>query len=75
MAGAMVRLRDSVFFCPSCSAENFYDQDSMRDSGGAQPKCWECKKPITLPVRIRLGRSVIMLNYNTHLYVEDHADR
>lgn len=70
---AMVRLRDSITCCTSCRAENFYDADALRDASIAPPTCWLCKKPVALPFRIRLGRSVVMLNDDTRLYPH-HVD-
>jgi eukaryotic-like serine/threonine-protein kinase len=70
---AMVRLRDGVMYCPGCGAENFYDADALKDAGGAAPTCWACRKPVPLPFRIRLGRSVVMLNHDSRLYPH-HVD-
>jgi serine/threonine protein kinase len=67
---AMIRLRDSIFYCPSCNAENFYDADTVRQRGKLNP-CWSCKQEIKLPLRIRIGNSdnnVVVLNFNTKLY-------
>lgn len=68
--GAMVRLRDAILYC-GCGAENFYDQDAL--AAGAAPKCWSCRKPLTLPYRIRLDRAVVMLNHDTRLFPH-HVD-
>lgn len=65
---ALVRLRDSIIYCQSCTAENFYDAESMKVSGGQLPACWACSHPINLPPRIRVGKTVIMLNNDTQLY-------
>jgi DNA-binding helix-hairpin-helix protein with protein kinase domain len=65
---AMVRLRDGILYCPACAAANFYDQVALREAGGSPPACWACKKPVTLPFRIRLGRGVVMLNHDTQLF-------
>lgn len=70
---AMVRLRDGILYCPACRTENFYDQESLKAAGGASPPCWNCKKPVTLPFRIRAGRAVVMLNHDTRLYPH-HVD-
>ncbi len=71
--GAMVRLRDSIVYCPQCSSENFYDADSLRTTGGQPSRCWSCKKEVRLPPRIRVGKSLVMLNHDTKLYPH-HVD-
>jgi len=70
--GAMVRLRDSIVYCASCKAENFYDGDRMKTNGTPAP-CWACHKELTLPFRIRIGRNIVMLNYDTILHPH-HTD-
>lgn len=65
---AIVRLRDGIHYCSACGGENFYDQDALRDAGGTPLSCWACKKPLTLPFRIRLGRSIVMLNHDARLF-------
>jgi DNA-binding helix-hairpin-helix protein with protein kinase domain len=64
---AMVRLRDSIVYCHACGAECFYDPDALRSSGSG-PACWSCGGSVTLPARIRVGRSVVMLNHDGALY-------
>ena len=64
---AMVRLRDSIIYCQQCAAESFYDADVLRATGRA-PSCWACGAGIVLPVRLRVGRSVVMLNHDAVLY-------
>jgi eukaryotic-like serine/threonine-protein kinase len=66
---AMIRLRDSVLYCPSCSAENFYG--SELNAEGSQ--CWNCQAPIRLPFRIRTAKGIVMLNHDTSLYPH-HVD-
>jgi hypothetical protein len=70
---AMIRLRDSILYCPACGAENFYDGDALRESGGALPGCWACQEIVPLPYRLRLGRSLVMLNHDTRLF-SHHVD-
>jgi eukaryotic-like serine/threonine-protein kinase len=65
---AMVRLRDSIFYCPHCKAENFYDIETLKKTGGKAAPCWKCKKDVILPFRIRIGNNVIMLNQDTKLF-------
>lgn len=64
----MVRLRDSIVYCPHCSAENFYDANALKASGGKPGSCWSCKKELRLPPRIRIGKNVVMLNYDAQLF-------
>ena len=66
--GAMVRLRDSIVYCPHCSAENFYDLDVLKASSGKLNVCWSCQKEIRLPPRSRSDKNTIMLNYDTKLF-------
>jgi serine/threonine protein kinase len=65
---AMVRLRDSIIYCSECSSENFYDVHALKASGGKPGKCWSCSSELTLPVRIRIGKNTIMLNYDTQIF-------
>lgn len=65
---AMIRLRDSIIYCPNCSAENFYDTDVMKATGGKPPSCWSCNREVKLPFRIRIGKNIIMLNSDTKLF-------
>jgi DNA-binding helix-hairpin-helix protein with protein kinase domain len=53
---AMVRLRDSVFQCAACGAENFAD-----DTAPAKP-CWSCRQMLTRPPRLRgWSHSVVLV--------------
>ena len=63
-----VRLRDTITYCPYCYLENFYDGEALKASGGKPAPCWSCKIELRLPPRIRIGKSVVMLNYNTQLF-------
>ena len=64
----MVRARDSIVYCSSCTAENFYDSERMKASAGRQPPCWSCGIEFRLPPRIRIEKHVIMLNHDAKLY-------
>ena len=65
----LIRLRDSIFFCQRCQAENFYDLDALRDSNINSRGCWGCTSPLRLPPRLRIDRDdVVMLNHDTLLY-------
>lgn len=66
--GEMIRLRDAIFYCANCSMENFYDSIALKANGGNPGLCWACAAALKLPPRIRIGKSVVMLNYNTELF-------
>ncbi|MEP7305869.1 MAG: serine/threonine protein kinase [Acidobacteriota bacterium] len=72
----MVRLRDSIVYCPACNEQNFYDGDALKASGGKAPACWACQKEVRLPPRIRIGKStIVMLNHDTRLFPHHVDDR
>jgi DNA-binding helix-hairpin-helix protein with protein kinase domain len=50
----MCTLRDSIFLCKNCGAENFYDLDLARLKKPMNP-CWGCGAALTNPPRMRLG--------------------
>jgi eukaryotic-like serine/threonine-protein kinase len=73
---ALIRLRDSLFYCVHCGAENFYDADALRaqaQSNHAGPTvCWSCSQQLHLAPRMRIARggaaNVALLNHDTKLY-------
>lgn len=69
----MVKMRDAIIYCPKCGSENFYDVEALRQSSGKPGACWSCGADLILPPRIRIGESVVMLNYDTKLYPH-HVD-
>jgi hypothetical protein len=70
---AMVCLRDSICYCGSCGRQSFYDISVLQSGNGNRLRCWSCGKQITLPPRIRISKSAVMLNYDTKLYPH-HVD-
>jgi serine/threonine protein kinase len=70
---AMVRLRDALMYCARCGGENFYDAERLRQPNAAPAACWACGSALHLPPRIRVGRSVVMLNHDTRLFPH-HVD-
>ncbi len=70
---ALVRLRDSIFYCGNCGAENFYDIDIIKNNSGKPNNCWSCKKELRLPYRLRIGQQIVMLNHDTMLFPH-HVD-
>ncbi|GHO82274.1 protein kinase domain-containing protein [Dictyobacter formicarum] len=71
---AMVQLRDAIFYCPHCQSQNFYDVTVLKQNNGKPKPCWNCKKEVTLPFRLRLDNHIVMLNHDTVLYPH-HIDR
>jgi alkyl hydroperoxide reductase subunit AhpF len=61
-------LRDAIFYCPHCSLENFYDEKTLKHLGGNPGLCWACAAQLRLPPRIRIGKSVVMLNFDSKLF-------
>jgi serine/threonine protein kinase len=71
------QLRDGIFYCSSCGAQNFYDSEAVKASGGKPALCWSCKKEPRLPFRIRIGKTIVMLNHDSVLHphhLNDQSD-
>jgi len=60
---AAARLRDAIYYCSSCRAENFWDE-----SLGSAPPCWRCHAPTVAPPRFVGKRGVVMLNRDAELF-------
>lgn len=58
---ALAGLRDSIFPCSGCSAPNFFD-------GSATKPCWSCGTIPAPPFRLRIGKTVVMLNADSNLF-------
>jgi eukaryotic-like serine/threonine-protein kinase len=63
----MIRLRDSILYCPYCRAENFY---VTSPSSPSCPRCWNptCRQEIPIPPQLRIEHSTMFLNYDTELF-------
>lgn len=70
---AMTALRDAIVYCGSCGAENFADTSAAGAPVPVRPKCWSCGRAIALPLHLRIGRAVVMLNHDTVLHPH-HVD-
>ncbi len=53
-AREMCAIRDAIFYCERCTAENFYDLDRARQKQPVNP-CWGCGRALETPPRMRLG--------------------
>lgn len=69
---ALVKLHDSIIYCLSCGSENFYDRETLQ-FGNSSCACWFCGQVLTVPPRIRIGRTVVMLNHDSVLF-QHHID-
>jgi DNA-binding helix-hairpin-helix protein with protein kinase domain len=70
---AAARLRNWIVYCLACGAENFYDPEQLKRSGGSLRPCWSCNQQVPLPPRIRLGAETVMLNHDSRLFPH-HVD-
>jgi serine/threonine protein kinase len=59
-------LRNAMFLC-SCGKPNFYEAEALPGPGAYSKSCWSCGRVPKLPFRIRIGRSIVMLNADTKL--------
>jgi eukaryotic-like serine/threonine-protein kinase len=57
----MCALRDAIFLCPRCGAENFFDLELLRQKKSLNP-CWGCQSMLGTPPRMRVGAA-----YGSHL--------
>ncbi len=64
----MVRLRDSIVYCPHCGTENFHVPKKFTTSQQKPHHCWSCQQPIQLPPHIKIDNNVVMLNGDTALF-------
>jgi DNA-binding helix-hairpin-helix protein with protein kinase domain len=64
---ALARLLDCIAYCPACAVEVFHDP-AVQAAPKPRPTCWSCRKPVTLPPVLAVGRHLVMLNHNTKVY-------
>ena len=60
------RMRDQIFYCQACGAENFLAPED--DPAVKEHRCWSCQEVLIPPLRLVLGRHAIALNMDTVLY-------
>jgi DNA-binding helix-hairpin-helix protein with protein kinase domain len=67
----MCIIRDSIFHCERCTAENFFDLDLARQKKPINP-CWGCGRTLENPPRMRLGGEydarLVVLSPGTQLF-------
>jgi hypothetical protein len=69
---AMAQLRDCIVYCPACGRQNFVDPGAGVDTARTGA-CWGCRAAVPLPLRLMLGRTLVVLNHDTALYAH-HLD-
>ena len=62
------RMRDQIYYCHHCGAENFLADEGDQPVPLAQQSCWFCHEAPIPPMRLILGRHSIVLNQDTLLY-------
>jgi eukaryotic-like serine/threonine-protein kinase len=67
----MISLRDSMYECPDCEAENFFNIDRVRRKQ-PQDACWSCGRVPKLPPRMRISGKhepiLVVLGKGAQLY-------
>ena len=63
---SLSNLRNLAFRC-SCGRTNFYEAQAVQPTGAYSKACWHCGRVPQLPFRIRIGRSIVMLNADSRL--------
>jgi serine/threonine protein kinase len=69
----LTRMRDQIFYCNHCGAENFLSDEGDLPGPARDQECWACHKAMSPPLRLRLGHHVVILNQDTVLYAH-HVD-
>ena len=67
------RLRDQIFYCHKCGAENFLSDESDLPGPIVEQDCWFCQVTMAPPLRMRMGNHTVVLNQDTVLY-SHHVD-
>jgi serine/threonine protein kinase len=65
---AFTRMRDQIFYCHNCGAENFLADEGNLPGPLVEQKCWFCREIPVPPMRLLLGRHSVVLNQDTLLY-------
>lgn len=72
--GVFSRMRDQIFYCHTCGAENFLSDESDLPGPIPEQECWFCREVMPPPLRMRMGNhNTIVLNQDTVLYAH-HLD-
>lgn len=75
----LVELRDSIYKCPACREEVFFDAGAVENGGGNRRRCWSCDRELGVPFRIEIHdgsrntSAAVVLTSDTRLYPH-HVD-
>ena len=67
------RMRDQIFYCDKCGAENFLTDEGDKPGAMTSQECWNCREAMVPPLRLHLGHHSMVLNQDTLLYAH-HLD-
>jgi len=67
------RMRDQIFYCHKCGAENFLTDEGDLLQPAPDQACWLCHGIMSPPVRMRMGHHTVILNQDTKLFAH-HLD-
>jgi serine/threonine protein kinase len=62
------RMRDQIFYCHKCGAENFLADEGNLPGPLGDQTCWFCQETPVPPMRLLVGRNSFVLNQDTLLY-------
>jgi len=62
------QMRDQIYYCHKCEAENFLTNEGDAHTPGADQPCWACGEIPIPPMRLRFATYSIVLNQDTLLY-------
>jgi serine/threonine protein kinase len=62
------RMRDQIYYCHKCGAENFLADDGDKAVSLAAQTCWFCHEQPLAPMRLLVARHSIVLNQDTLLF-------
>lgn len=66
-------LRDTIFYCSACGRENYFDRARVQKGVNTYP-CSRCNGRSVLPMRMKVGNRVVMLNHDTRLFPHHLGD-
>lgn len=64
-------MMSGIMICPNCGCEVFYD--AQKEESGAAHICWGCQQTVTVPPKMVIGKSTVLLMAGTKLY-QHHID-